>query len=481
MRYVSTRGQAPELGFMDVVLAGLAEDGGLYVPAEWPALDIDALRGKSYQEVAFAVMQPFVAPDIPDADLRALIDKSYAPFRHPDVVPVKPLLPPAPETSETSETSKTPQTSPQTSPAIHLMELFHGPTLAFKDVALQFLGHLFEYILERRDQHITVLGATSGDTGSAAIEGCRGQDRIQIFILHPHERVSEVQRRQMTTLCDDNVHNLAVKGTFDDCQAIVKEAFGDLKFRRTVNLSAINSINWARIMAQVVYYVSAALQFDQPATFSVPTGNFGNIFAGFVAQKMGAPIAHLIAATNKNDILYRYFETGSMEVEGVDPSHAPSMDIQVSSNFERLLFEMTGRNANGTASQMELFKTTGTFHYPREALQGFFSASRLDDPGILAEIKAVYEKTGELIDPHTATGVFAARQYATTEAASGPIVALACAHPAKFPDAVQAASGQHPALPDFLADLFEREERLGIIDNDVEAIKASIAQIAKTT
>ncbi len=456
MQYVSTRGEAPALGFCDMVLSGLAPDGGLYVPETWPTFSQDKIRtlvGKSYHDIAFDVMKPFVEKEISDVDLKALIQKSYAPFRDKDIAPVKKLK-----------------------NDLYLLELFHGPTLAFKDYALQFLGNLFDYILHQRKQKITILGATSGDTGSAAIEGCRGREAIEIFILHPKGRVSEVQRRQMTTVLDGNVHNIAVEGTFDDCQNLVKDLFNTPDFRKQVNLSAVNSINWVRIMAQVVYYFTAALTVtggERPVNFSVPTGNFGNIFAAFVAYKMGLPIQNLIVGTNRNDILARYFASGVMKTEDVVPSLSPSMDIQISSNFERLLFEMHGRDGAKVKQMMQAFKDTGTFEMPVGEFGDLFMAYTLGDDGIQNTIAEIQETCGELIDPHTAVGV-AAAQHAKIE---GKVISLACAHPAKFPDAVKVATGMHPSLPDEMSDLFEREERFDVLGDSAEKLKTYILNV----
>ncbi|MBT5456997.1 MAG: threonine synthase, partial [Rhodospirillaceae bacterium] len=387
MRYVSTRGSAPILEFEDAVLAGLARDGGLYVPEDWPVLSADllrGLRGKPYTEVAYQVMAPFVGDAISESDLRAMIVESYAGFDHPAVAPLRQL-----------DANR------------WLLELFHGPTLAFKDFALQLLGRLFDHILAKRGERVTIVGATSGDTGSAAIEACRDRDAIDIFILHPEGRVSDIQRRQMTTVESANVHNIAINGTFDDCQDLVKAMFGDEAFRDNLHLSAVNSINWARIMAQVVYYVSAAVALGAPdrrIAFSVPTGNFGDVFAGYVAAKCGLPVEQFIIATNANDILTRFFETGEMSMSPVVPTLAPAMDIQVSSNFERLMFDLCGRDGRVMTQSMAAFRDSGTMRLPDEAMaaaRSLFDASRLDDGGIKAAIKRVREETGSLIDPHT--------------------------------------------------------------------------------
>lgn len=466
MKYISTRGNAPILGFSDVVLAGLAEDGGLYVPQTFPqftAAEWRSLAALPYPQLAARIMQPFVGDEIPLATLERLAVEAYQPFRHPAIAPLKQLA--------------------------HnhwLLELFHGQTLAFKDYALQFLGKLFDYLLQQRGEKITVVGATSGDTGSAAIEACRDKSTIEIFILHPHGRVSDVQRRQMTTVLSPNVHNIALKGTFDDCQDIVKALFNDLPFRKQYNLSAINSINWARILAQVVYYASTALALgapDKPVSFAVPTGNFGNVYAAFVARKMGLPIEHLAIGTNKNDILTRFFASGSMAVTGVSPTLAPSMDIQVSSNFERLLFDAYNGDSAKLSTTMQEFRATGQYTVPsamHNSLTALFSAYRFDDADITRIISTTYQTTGELIDPHTAIGVAAAQHALADGRTNAPIVSLACAHPAKFPDAVKAATGVFPELPQWLSDLHNREERAVVLENSVEAIRNFIAATKNT-
>ena len=442
MRYISTRGTAPSLSFDEVLLTGLARDGGLYLPESWPRFskaDLERMARLSYQDLAVEVMRPFLAGSAAEERLPELVARAYSGFRHKAVTPLK-----------------------QLDSNLWLLELFHGPTLAFKDVALQLLGELFEVILEAHDKRVTIVGATSGDTGSAAIEAVRGKERATIFMLHPKGRVSEVQRRQMTTVDAANVHNLAVAGSFDDCQDLVKAMFNDLAFRDRHNLSAVNSINWARIMAQIVYYFAAGLALgaaQRPVSFSVPTGNFGNVYAAYAARSMGLPIERLIVASNKNDILTRFLESGSMVIEGVEPSHSPSMDIQVSSNFERLLFEVMGRDGAAVAATMTGFRESGSFTLGEKAwreIGSLFSGFRLDDPGTLAEIKAEHGSSGELLDPHSAIGVAAAR--AGLPSLESPVVCLATAHPAKFPDAVEQASGVRPALPESLADLLDRPE-----------------------
>ncbi len=457
--FISTRGHAVNEGnqpitFEDVLLEGLSPDGGLYVPTEWPKLDIEALRGKSYTDVAFAVMKAFVGDAITEPEFKKIIADTYGAdvFDHQCVTPLT-----------------------QLSEKHWLMELHRGPTLAFKDVALQLLGRLFDHVLARRNEHVTIVGATSGDTGSAAIEGCKSCEHIDIFILHPKGRVSDVQRKQMTTISAPNVHNLAIEGTFDDCQNMVKDMFSDREFRMDMNLSAINSINWARIMAQIVYYVTTSLTLGAPerkVSFSVPTGNFGNVFAAHVARKMGLPIEALIVSSNRNDILTRFFESGAMTLEGVEPSLSPSMDIQISSNFERYLFELVGRDAAALAKLMLSFKEDGAFDVSDDLMQQArkdFKAHRCNDDDTLATIKRAYDETSEVIDPHTAVGLSGA--FAYEDELEGVIVTLACAHAAKFPDAVEKAINIRPQLPDRLSDLFEREEHLTALPNSLEAVQ----------
>jgi threonine synthase len=462
MRYVSTRGQAPARDFSGVLLAGLAEDGGLYVPEAWPefsAADWRALRGRPYAEVAARVMQPFVGAAIPFATLAAICRDAYAGFDHLAVAPLVQL-----------ETN------------LFVQELFHGPTLAFKDMALQVLGRLFEHVLAERDQHVTIVGATSGDTGSAAIAAVAGRARIRIVILHPEGRTSEVQRRQMTTVLAPNVGNVAVAGTFDDCQDLVKAMFADAAFRRELHLSAVNSINWARIAAQVPYYVAAALALGAPereVAFSVPTGNFGNVLAAWVARRMGLPVARLVVGSNRNDILFRFLDANDMSIRGVEPSLSPSMDIQVSSNFERLLFELLDRNAAATAAAMAGFRATGRMAVPDAAwhrVRTVFHGFRLDDAGTLAEIRRLHAASGYVADPHSAVGIAAARAHPCPGGA--PMVAAATAHPAKFPDAIEQAIGVRPPLPPRLADLYQRPECYTRAPNDLAAIEAEVRAIA---
>jgi len=457
MRYVSTRGSAPELGFCDVLLAGLATDGGLYLPEKWPALaDLSATR--SYAETAAAVMSPFVGDEIPAVTFSALCADAYATFRHDAVVPLV-----------------------QIGANEWLLEQFHGPTLAFKDVALQLVGRLFDHVLGERNERVTIVGATSGDTGSAAIDGVKNCSNVDIVILYPYGRTSDVQRRQMTTVDSPNVHTVAVDGTFDDCQDLVKAMFNDEPFRTRMHLSAVNSINWARVMAQIVYYVTACRSLgataEAPVTFSVPTGNFGNVLSGWIAREMGAPIKDFIVASNSNDILTRFINDNDMSTREVQPTVSPSMDIQVSSNFERLLFEMNGRDGGMTAEQLQRFRHTGSLHVEGDQVARWitpsFRAARFDDDGTLAEIRRVYEASGELIDPHTATGTAAVHALRAT-ADGRPVVTLATAHPAKFPDAVVRATGVHPSLPVHLADIFERVERTNRVANDLGAVQAFV-------
>ena len=452
MRYVSTRGTAPELGFADVLLAGLATDGGLYVPTEWPALPTSATPAATYAERAAQVMAPFVAPDLDDATLRRLCDEAYATFRHDAVVPLV-----------------------QIGHRQWVQELFHGPTLAFKDVALQLVGRMFDHVLAQRSQRVTIVGATSGDTGSAAIDGVKTCANVDIVILFPHGRTSDVQRKQMTTVDAPNVRVVAVDGTFDDCQDLVKAMFADVAFREKMQLSAVNSINWARVMAQVVYYVTAAEALAEPATFCVPTGNFGNVLAGWIARRMGAPIADFVIASNSNDILTRFVNDADMTARPVVPTLSPSMDIQVSSNFERLLFEMNGRDGGMTAEQLQRFRAVGRLDVEPDQratfLEGTFRAARFDDDETLAEIGRLHRDTGMLVDPHTATGTAAARVLAGDH----PVVTLATAHPAKFPDAVRRATGVEPPLPAHLAHLFELPEHVTRLPNDLAAIQRFVA------
>lgn len=459
MRYISTRGQASAVEFEEVLLTGLAGDGGLYVPAKWPSLapaDIDRLAGAPYPELAAAIMQPFVGDAIPEHDFAAIVAETYRGFEHPAVAPLV-----------------------QLDRNLWLLELFHGPTLAFKDYALQLLGRLFDYFLRRRGERLTVVGATSGDTGSAAIEACRDRDELDIFILHPKGRISEVQRRQMTTVAALNVHNIAIEGTFDDCQDLVKGMFADRVFRDRYRLSAVNSINWARIMAQITYYFAAATALGAPGrtvSFIVPTGNFGNIYAGYAARRMGLPIERLVIASNRNDILTRFHETGRMETHGVEPSLSPSMDIQVSSNFERLLFELLDREPTAVTRAMAEFRSRGAFAVAPEVVTEFrrqFASGRCDDAATIATIAECHRRTGKLVDPHTAVGLKVAADLSS--AARSPVIALATAHPAKFPEAVAQATGIYPRLPPRLGDLLERPERCTDLPNRLAAVQDFIA------
>jgi threonine synthase len=450
MRYVSTRGRAPEAGFADVLLTGLAVDGGLYVPVEWPSVPSpgELAAAPGYADAARRVIAPFVGGDIAPADLTRLCDEAYSSFGHPAVVPLVQL--------DTRQ---------------WLAELFHGPTLSFKDVALQLVGRLFDHVLGARGERVTIVGATSGDTGSAAIQAVRGCRHVDVVILYPDGAVSEVQRRQMTTVADPNVRAVAVKGTFDDCQDLVKAMFNDPPFRERMRLAAVNSINWARIVAQTVYYVTTAAALAGPVTACVPTGNFGNVFAGWVARRMGAPIADFVIASNRNDILARFVNDGDMSVTEVVPTLSPAMDIQISSNFERMLWVINDGNGPRTGEQLQRFRETGRLDVDRAGcdrwVSGVFRAARSTDEETLDEIRRVHAATGVLIDPHTATGTRAAR----LRAGEHPVVTMATAHPAKFPDAVERATGVRPQLPDHLADLFERPERTETVANDLTVVE----------
>ena len=460
MKFISTRGGVEPKNFEDVILTGLAPDGGLFVPEHLPHFsqqEIASWAGLSYQDLALKVMTPFVADAIPQRDLKQLIDDSYATFRHNGIAPLV-----------------------QTGHNEWIMELFHGPTLAFKDFALQFLGNLLDYTLEKRNQKVVIMGATSGDTGSAAIEGCRRCSNIDIFILHPHNRVSDVQRRQMTTVIADNIHNIALQGNFDDCQNMVKASFADQSFLPDGRqLVAVNSINWARIMAQIVYYFWASLSLggpSRPVSFSVPTGNFGDIFAGYLAHKMGLPIEQLVIATNQNDILHRCISENDHSTRPLEQSLAPSMDIMISSNFERLLFDLYGRDGAAVAGLMADAKA-GHMDLRDNALKqarALFSSYRCDDKGMVKIIRDTYAGCGYLLDPHTAIGLEAARHCRGN--LETPMVTLATAHPAKFPDAVkQAGYPDDPELPSHMADLFVREEQLTVIENNQQAVQQFIA------
>jgi len=462
MEYISTRGSAKTLDFEGVTLAGLASDGGLYVPAEWPqfsADDIAAMRGLSYVELAVKLTMPFVTPSLTEDELRALCTRAYGRFAHQAVTPLV-----------------------QFDQQQWLLELFHGPTLAFKDVALQLLGRLFEHFLAKSEDHLTIVGATSGDTGSAAIDAVAGRERVDIFMLHPKGRVSDVQRRQMTTVRAPNVHNIAIEGSFDDAQAMVKRMFVDQEMTGRFRISAVNSINWARLMAQVVYYFASAVQLgapDRKVAFSVPTGNFGDVFAGYVAAKMGLPVEKLIVATNVNDILHRALSTGDYSAGTVTPTAAPSMDIQVSSNFERLLFDCGGRDGAALAEQMRGFEANKAMQLTnaqREGAAALFTSCRTDADAMTRAMSWAYQECGETIDPHTAIGLHAAREAGIDP--SVPVVTLATAHPAKFPDAVERATGSRPGLPSRVGDLFERQEALVELPGDYDAVAAFVAERA---
>jgi threonine synthase len=464
--YISTRdasGSPKRLGFAEVLLGGLARDGGLYVPDSWPRLEPDAiraLRGRPYAEIAATVMAPFVGDALPADVWRRIVDETYRGFHHAAVAPLK-----------------------QLGPALWLLELFHGPTLAFKDYALQLVGRLFDHVLARRGARVTIIGATSGDTGSAAIAACRDRAAIDIFILYPEGRVSEVQRRQMTTVAASNVHAIAIEGTFDDCQDLVKAMFADAAFRDALHLSAVNSINWARIMAQIAYYAAAAVALgapDRAVGFAVPTGNFGNIYAAYAARRMGLPIAELVIGSNRNDILARFINEGRMAIGAVEPSLSPSMDIQVSSNFERLYFDLVGGDGAAVAEAFAAFRKSGTLPTTEgqwRAARRLFAAARVDDRATIEEIGRVRRETGELLDPHSAVAAAAARLARRDPAL--PMVALATAHPAKFPDAVAQAVGERPAVPAGLAEAMALPERTTLLPNDLGAVQRFVLDHAR--
>ncbi|MBY6089060.1 threonine synthase [Maritimibacter alkaliphilus] len=462
MKYISTRGQAPVLTFEEAMLTGLARDGGLYVPETVPQMsaeEIAALAGLSYEETAFRVMRPFIGDTFTDEEFREIIAKAYAGFGHEARAPLV-----------------------QLAPNHFLLELFHGPTLAFKDFAMQLIGQLFQAALGRSGKRVTIVGATSGDTGSAAIEAFKGLDNVDVFILYPHGRVSEVQRRQMTTPSEANVHAIAIDGHFDDAQARLKDMFNDFDFRDEVRLAGVNSINWARVLAQVVYYFSSAVSLGAPerkVSFTVPTGNFGDIFAGYIAKKMGLPIEQLVVATNQNDILHRCLTTGAYTPDGVIPSISPSMDIQVSSNFERALFDAYGRDGSAVSQLMDELKAGGftVSQGAREALAESFTSGRASEEETSATIKSVFARDAELLCPHSAVGVKVAEE---TRDAAVPMITLATAHPAKFPDAVEAATGERPGLPPRMGDLYDRSERVTRLPNDLAALETFIREkIAK--
>jgi threonine synthase len=462
MQYISTRGLAPRLGFCDAVLTGLARDGGLYLPETFPqfsAEKIASFANKPFADVAFEVIAPFVDGEIADDKLKSMIDAAYGTFRHKAVTPIV-----------------------QTDDGHFVLELFHGPTLAFKDVAMQFLARVMDHILGERGERATIVGATSGDTGSAAIEAFKGRENTDIFILHPKGMVSPVQQRQMTTVLDANVHNIALEGNFDDCQNIVKDMFNNHHFRDSVRLSGVNSINWGRIVAQVVYYFTAAAAIGSPyreVDFTVPTGNFGDVFAGFVAKKMGLPIGKLIIATNENDILRRTLDTGRYEMAGVSATTSPSMDIQISSNFERLLFEANDRDAAATKTQMDGLKQSGSFALNEKAHKAIakdFAAGTSNQQETAAVQQNVLANAGYLMDPHTAVAYKVAEEQLRADV---PMITLSTAHPAKFPAAVKAATQQDASLPSWLSDLYEREERYDVIANSQDAVEAFIKSRAR--
>ncbi|WFU40540.1 threonine synthase [Bradyrhizobium sp. CB82] len=465
-RYISTRGEAPELGFCDVMLTGLARDGGLYVPLDWPQLSPETIAGffgRPYWEVAVDVIRPFTAGEISDADLGRMANEAYATFRHPAVVPLR-----------------------QMSPHQFVLELFHGPTLAFKDVAMQLISRLMDHVLAKRGQRTTIAVATSGDTGGAAVEAFAGLENVDLIVLFPHNRVSNVQQRMMTTTSAANVHALAIEGTFDDCQALVKGMFNHHRFRDTVALSGVNSINWARIVAQVVYYFTSAVAVGAPARqvdFTVPTGNFGDIFAGYVAKRMGLPVRTLRIAANVNDILARTLKTGIYEVRAVHATASPSMDIQISSNFERLMFEASRRDTAGVRRLMESLKQSGRFVLPDATLAAIreeFDAGRADETETSAAIRAAWREAGELIDPHTAVALAVADRDTTDTTV--PNIVLSTAHPAKFPDAVESACSMRPQLPAWLDGLMTKSEHMKVMKNDqaeVERFVLSVSRAAK--
>src|SRR5665647_3407698 len=463
MRYVSTRGEAPELNFVEVMLAGLARDGGLYVPQSWPSLSpatIAGFAGRPYAEVAVEVIRPFVGASIAEADLARMAQEAYGSFRHPATAPLV-----------------------QLGDSLFVLELFHGPTLAFKDLAMQLVARLMDHVLLKRDERPTIVVATSGDTGAAAVEAFRGRSQVDVVVLFPQGRISEVQRRMMTTVPDSNVHALAVEGTFDDCQALVKAMFNHHAFRDRVRLSGVNSINWARIVAQAVYYFTAAVALGSPhrkVAFTVPTGNFGDVYAGYVAQRMGLPVDRLVVATNVNDILVRTLATGAYETRDVVATTSPSMDIQVSSNFERLLFETCGRDAKAVTNMMGSLAQSRRFTVPAlalKAMRALFTADRADEQETAATIRAWMREAGYCADPHTAVGLAVAEK--ETRDPSVPMVVLSTAHPAKFPDAVKAACGITPALPDWLADLPQRPERVTVLPADQAAVERFVSSASR--
>ena len=463
MRYISTRGEGAPLDFTEVMLAGLARDGGLYVPQTWPTLDFTAMAGfagRPYAEIAVEVMRPFVGASIPEADLARMAQEAYGTFRHPATTPLV-----------------------QLNPSLFVLELFHGPTLAFKDLAMQLVARLMDYALEKRGERTTIVVATSGDTGGAAVEAFRGRSQVDLVVLFPQGRISEVQRRMMTTASDANVHAVAVEGTFDDCQALVKAMFNHHAFRDQVRLSGVNSINWARIVAQAVYYFTAAVALGAPhrkVAFTVPTGNFGDVYAGYVASKMGLPVDRLVVATNVNDILARTFATGTYDIREVVATTSPSMDIQVSSNFERLLFDAYGRDAHAVRGLMGSLAQSRRFSVSAHALQALrtlFSAERAEEQEVAATIRAWMREASYCADPHTAVALAVAEK--ETRDPTTPMVVLSTAHPAKFPDAVKAACGVDPGLPDWLSDLPKRQERITVLPNDQHQVERFVLSASR--
>jgi threonine synthase len=464
VKYISTRGQAPVLDFDDVLLSGLARDGGLYVPDIWPVFkntEIKKISSLPYNELALKIIKPFVGNSIETGKLTEIINKSYSRFTSADIAPLK-------------EIGKNE----------YLLELFHGPTLAFKDIALQVLGHLFDHILKTKGKTTTIIGATSGDTGSAAIEAMRDRDAIEVFMLHPFGKISDIQRRQMTTVKSPNIYNIAIEGNFDDCQDLVKAMFNDKPFCDRMRLGAVNSINWARIMSQIVYYFYAAAKvgtLTNPISYAVPTGNFGNVFSGYSAKCMGLKVDQFVVGSNKNDILTRFLETGSMTIKEVHSTLSPSMDIQVSSNFERLLFEILEHDGDQVQIIMSEFRNKGKFSIDNkllEIIQTIFYGARLDDDATKKTILEVFEETGELVDPHTAIGIAAGR--AQRRDKNVPMIALATAHPAKFPNAISRSVCQEPALPERLRHLMDKEEEFVVLANDLEIVSTYISDNSKT-
>jgi threonine synthase len=463
MRYLSTRGEAPALDFVEVMLGGLARDGGLYVPESWPSVmneTIAGFAGKPYAEVAVEVIRPFIGASLPEADLARMAREAYGTFRHPATAPLV-----------------------QLGSSLFVLELFHGPTLAFKDLAMQLVARLMDHVLRERGERATIVVATSGDTGGAAVEAFRGRSQVDVVVLFPQGRISDVQRRMMTTVPDSNVHAAAIEGTFDDCQALVKAMFNHHTFRDQVRLSGVNSINWARIVAQTVYYFTAAVALGAPyrkVAFTVPTGNFGDVYAGYVASRMGLPVDRLVIATNVNDILVRAFATGAYEIRDVVATTSPSMDIQVSSNFERLLFDAYDRDAGKVAALMGSLAQSGRFEVKAgalKAMRALFTADRADEQESAAEMRAWMREAGYCADPHTAVALAVAEK--ETRDPSVPMVVLSTAHPAKFPQAVAAACGIEPKLPDWLADLATRKERLSVLPADQAAVERFVAQASR--